>query len=58
MHALTPLERTAFLLRHVEDQSTSEIAAALDMAPNAVKQAIFRAVQKLRRRLAPLRGKT
>jgi len=58
MHALTPLERTAFLLRHVEDQSTSEIAAALEMAPNAVKQAIFRAVQKLRRRLAPLRGKT
>jgi RNA polymerase sigma-70 factor (ECF subfamily) len=57
MHALTPLERTAFLLRHVEDQSTSEIAAALDMAPNAVKQAIFRAVHKLRRRLAPLRGK-
>jgi len=57
MHALTPLERTAFLLRHVEDQSTSEIAEALNMAPNAVKQAVFRAVQKLRRRLAPLRGK-
>jgi RNA polymerase sigma-70 factor (ECF subfamily) len=56
MHALTPLERTAFLLRHVEDRSTSEIAEALKMSPNAVKQAIFRAVQKLRRRLAPLRG--
>jgi RNA polymerase sigma-70 factor, ECF subfamily len=56
MHALTPLERTAFLLRHVEDQSTGEIAEALDMAPNAVKQAVFRAVQKLRRRLAPYRG--
>jgi RNA polymerase sigma-70 factor, ECF subfamily len=57
MRSLTPLERTAFLLRHVEDQSTSEIAAALDMAPNAVKQAIFRAVHKLRRRLATYRGK-
>ena len=56
MHALTPLERTAFLLRHVEDQSTSEIAEALNMAPNAVKQAVFRAVQKLRRRLAAYRG--
>jgi RNA polymerase sigma-70 factor (ECF subfamily) len=56
MHGLTRLERIAFLLRHVEEQSTSEIAAALDMAPNAVKQAIFRAVQKLRRRLAPYRG--
>jgi RNA polymerase sigma-70 factor (ECF subfamily) len=57
MRALTPLERTAFLLRHVEEQSTSEIAEALDMAPNAVKQAVFRAIQKLRRRLAPYRGK-
>jgi RNA polymerase sigma-70 factor (ECF subfamily) len=56
MHALTPLERTAFLLRHVEDQSTNEIAEALNMAPNAVKQAVFRAVQKLRRRLAHYRG--
>jgi len=57
MHALTPLERTAFQLRHLEDQSTSEIAETLNMAPNAVKQAVFRAVQKLRRRLAPMREK-
>ncbi len=57
MRALTPLERTAFVLRHVEDRSTSEIAEALGMAPNAAKQAIFRAVQKLRKRLAHLRGK-
>jgi RNA polymerase sigma-70 factor, ECF subfamily len=45
MHALTRLERTAFLLRYVEDQSTSEIAEELNVSPNAVKQAIFRAVQ-------------
>jgi len=57
MHSLTALERTAFLLRHVEDQSTTEIAAALNLAPNAAKQAVFRAVQKLRQRLAPLREK-
>lgn len=56
MRALTPLERTAFLLRHVEGQSTTEIAAALNMGPSAVKQAVFRAVQKLRQRLASLRG--
>jgi RNA polymerase sigma-70 factor (ECF subfamily) len=55
MPALTPLERTAFVLRHMEDCSTSEIAAALDIEPNAAKQAVFRAIQKLRRRLAPLR---
>jgi RNA polymerase sigma-70 factor (ECF subfamily) len=53
--ALTPTERTAFVLRHMEDRSSEEIAAALGIAPNAAKQAVFRAVQKLRLRLAPLR---
>jgi RNA polymerase sigma-70 factor (ECF subfamily) len=52
---LTPTERTAFLLRHMEDRSTAEIASVLEIAPNAAKQAVFRAVQKLRRSLAPLR---
>ena len=55
MHCLTPTERAAFVLRHMEDRSTEEIGAALGMQPNAAKQAVFRAVQKLRRRLAPLR---
>ena len=54
MSELTPTERTAFVLRHMEDRSTEEIAAALNIAPNAAKQAVFRAVQKLRRQLAPL----
>jgi RNA polymerase sigma-70 factor (ECF subfamily) len=40
----------------MEDRSTSEIAELLGVAPNAAKQAVFRAVQKLRRELAPLRG--
>jgi RNA polymerase sigma-70 factor (ECF subfamily) len=53
--SLTPTERTAFVLRHMEDRSSEEIAAALGIAPNAAKQAVFRAVQKLRLRLAPLR---
>jgi RNA polymerase sigma-70 factor (ECF subfamily) len=34
----------------------NEIGDVLGMAPNAAKQAVFRAVQKLRRELAPLRG--
>lgn len=55
MRSLTATERTAFILRHMEDRSTTEIATALDIAPNAAKQAVFRAVQKLRRSLAPLR---
>ena len=57
MFALTPTEQTAFVLRHMEDRTTDEIAAALGIAPNAAKQAVFRAVQKLRRRLATLRVK-
>lgn len=55
MAGLTATERTAFILRHMEDRSTTEIASALEIAPNAAKQAVFRAVQKLRRSLAPLR---
>jgi RNA polymerase sigma-70 factor, ECF subfamily len=54
MEGLTPVERVAFVMRHMEDSSTEEIAAALGIAPNAAKQAVFRAVQKLRHSLAPL----
>jgi RNA polymerase sigma-70 factor (ECF subfamily) len=55
MRRLTPTQRTAFVLRHHEGCSISEIAEALGIAPNAAKQAVFRAVQKLRQVLAPLR---
>ena len=58
LHTLTATERTAFVLRHMEDCTTAEIGAALGIEPNAAKQAVFRAVQKLRRRLAPLRVAT
>lgn len=58
MHSLTPLERTAFTLRHMEDCSMEEVAAALDIAPNAAKQAVYRAVHKLRQRLALLKVRT
>jgi RNA polymerase sigma-70 factor (ECF subfamily) len=58
LHSLTPTERTAFVLRHMEDRTTVEIGQALGIEPNAAKQAVFRAVQKMRRRLAPLRMAT
>lgn len=58
MHSLTPVERTAFTLRHMEDCSMEEIAAVLDIAPNAAKQAVYRAVHKLRQRLALLKVRT
>ncbi len=56
MAELTPMERTAFTLRHMEDLPMSEIAVALNVPMNSVKQAVFRAVTKLRRSLAPLAG--
>jgi RNA polymerase sigma-70 factor (ECF subfamily) len=54
MKKLTPTERLAFVLRHMEDRSTEEIATVLGIAPNSAKQAVFRAVQKLRQSLVPL----
>jgi len=55
MQSLTATEQTAFVLRHMEDCSTEEIGAALGIAPNAAKQAVFRAVHKMRSRLSSLR---
>ncbi len=55
LRGLTPLERTAFVLRHMEEQSTEEIAAVLKIDPNAAKQAVFRGVRKVRQRLEGLR---
>jgi RNA polymerase sigma-70 factor (ECF subfamily) len=53
---LSPLERAAFVLRHIEGMPIAKIATVLQSRPNAVKQTVFRAVQKLRRELAPLMG--
>jgi len=53
---LSPLERAAFVLRHFEGRSIAEICGALGLRESAGKQAIFRAVKKLRRVLAPLAG--
>lgn len=52
---MTVLERTAFLLRHAEGQSLDDISQTLSMNVSACKQAIFRAVRKLRGALQPLR---
>lgn len=53
MAALTPMERTAFVLRHLEDQTIDVIAQALGIKANTARQTLFRAVAKLRRELAP-----
>jgi RNA polymerase sigma-70 factor, ECF subfamily len=51
---LTPAERAAFVLRHFEGRSLEEIGAALGLRVSATKHSIFRAVQKMRRALAPV----
>jgi RNA polymerase sigma-70 factor (ECF subfamily) len=45
---MTPIERTAFVLRHQEGLSIEEISAALSLNVSGAKHAIFRAVRKLR----------
>ncbi|HEY3173822.1 MAG TPA: sigma-70 family RNA polymerase sigma factor [Thermoanaerobaculia bacterium] len=53
---LSERERAAFVLRHLEGMPIDGIADVLKIGPNAVKQTVFRAVQKLRRELAPMIG--
>lgn len=51
---LSPMERTAFILRHFEGRSIAEICDQLGLGVSAGKQAVFRAVKKLRVVLEPL----
>jgi RNA polymerase sigma-70 factor (ECF subfamily) len=55
LSGLSPLERAAFALRHYEGRSIDEICRTLDLGTSAAKQAIFRAVKKLRIELSELR---
>lgn len=48
LQLLTDDERLCFVLRHLEQWSLKEIAAAVGKNANAVKQSLFRAVRKLR----------
>jgi len=56
LELLTPTERTAFVLRHFEGRSLEEIGETLGLRTGATKHSIFRAVQKMRRALAPVVG--
>ena len=53
MGLLTPAERIAFTMRHMEGRSIEEISQALNLKANAAKNSVFRAVQKLRQQLEP-----
>jgi RNA polymerase sigma-70 factor (ECF subfamily) len=54
MKLLSKTERAAFVMRHLEGRSIDEIATVLGQKPNATKNSIFRAVQKMRQELGPL----
>jgi len=56
MMNLSPVERTAFVMRHFEGNSIEEIGATLGLGAGATKNSVFRAVQKLRQHLGPLVG--
>jgi RNA polymerase sigma-70 factor (ECF subfamily) len=56
LDSLSPLERAAFALRHYEGHTIDEICRTLGLRTSAAKQAIFRAVKKLRVELGGLRG--
>jgi RNA polymerase sigma-70 factor (ECF subfamily) len=56
MMTLSPVERTAFVMRHFEGNSIEEIGETLGLGAGATKNSVFRAVQKLRKHLEPLVG--
>jgi RNA polymerase sigma-70 factor, ECF subfamily len=53
---LTPAERVAFTMRHMEGRSIEEISQTLNLKASAAKNSVFRAVQKLRQQLEPYTG--
>jgi len=55
MKTLTDYERICFVLKHVEEWRLREIAAETENSVNSVKQALFRALKKLRVGLADWR---
>lgn len=48
LERLTDIERVCFTLKHLEQWRVKEISSELDLNEGRVKQAVFRAVKKLR----------
>ena len=53
--ALPRRQQEVFALRHIEEQSTLAVAAALGLSPGSVKRHLFRAIRALRLRLGDAR---
>lgn len=58
LQVLSEMERVCFVLKHLEEWRLREISAQLDTGIGPVKQALFRAVKKLRSRMTNLTGDT
>ena len=56
LNQLTDIERVCFVLKHLEQWRLKEIAQELDTTVGTIKQALFRAVRKLRVSMADLRS--
>ena len=54
LRGLSPTERTAFVLRHFDGYTSVEIGQMLGMRGGATRNAVFRAVSKLREALGPI----
>lgn len=53
IHGLNERQRMAVLLSKFEDMSYDDIAATMDLSPQAVKSLLFRARENLRQILEP-----
>jgi RNA polymerase sigma-70 factor (ECF subfamily) len=53
--ALPRRQQEVFALRHIEEEPTAAVAAALGLSPGSVKRHLFRAVRALRRSLGDAR---
>jgi RNA polymerase sigma-70 factor (ECF subfamily) len=56
MQSLSEAERVCFILKHLEQWRLQEIARDLNTSTGTVKQAVFRAVKKLRVSMTDLRS--
>ena len=54
LRGLSPTERAAFVMRHFEGYSSVEIGRILGIRSGATRNAVFRAVRKLRAALEPI----
>lgn len=58
LERLSELERMCFVLKHIEQWRLDEIARELETGVNNIKQALFRALRKLRVSMAPWRSQS